>query len=89
MHHPAIYRRRPVRIEAMRLTPDDAERVAAWCGGRLERDGAVLWLQLGTSRIPARLGDWIAREVAPASVEPYGWYPIKSEFFDWAYEPVT
>ena len=89
MHFPAFYRRRPQHVEAVQLTADNAEQVAAWCGGRLEHDGdgTLLWLRLGTSIVPARPGDWVARETCPVGVQPFGWFPIRSNFFDWAYEP--
>lgn len=89
MHAPATFRRRPAHIEAMQFTVETAEQVAAWCGGRIETsdDGTILWLRLGTSTIPARLGDWVARETCPTGIEPFGWYPIRAVFFDWAYEP--
>ena len=65
MRQPAVYRRRPVQIEAMRFTRDNAELVAAWCGGLLEDDGTAIVLRLGTSIVRAGLGDWVARGTYP------------------------
>jgi len=88
VRQPAVYRRRPVQIEAMRFTRDNAELVAAWCGGLLEDDGTAIVLRLGTSIVRAGLGDWVARETVPPGMEPFGWFPIRGSTFDWAYEPV-
>lgn len=38
MSTPETYRKKPVEIEAMQLTRDNADKVAAWCGGRVIRD---------------------------------------------------
>ena len=32
------YRKKPVEIEAMHLTRENVDQVAAWCGGRVIRD---------------------------------------------------
>lgn len=32
------YRKKPVEIEAMQLTRENVDEVAAWCGGRVIRD---------------------------------------------------
>ncbi len=34
----ALYRKRPVEVEARQLTRENVEEVAAWCGGRVVRD---------------------------------------------------
>ena len=35
MNTPIKYRKKPVVIEAMRVTPTNVHEVAAWCGGRV------------------------------------------------------
>lgn len=35
---PQTFRKKPVEIEAVQLTRDNADAVAAWCGGRVVRE---------------------------------------------------
>ena len=39
MNTPKQYRKKPVTIEAVALTPKNVREVAAWCGGRVIEEG--------------------------------------------------
>ena len=86
----ARYRRRIPEVDAELLTLDNAEQVAAWCGGRLvdrETDGYVeQQLMIPGSAIPASLGMFVVCETEMSGRPRF--YPVKAEVFGFAYEPV-
>jgi len=77
-----LYRKKPVVIEALRLTreKEQAEKVRAWCGGQPVFDGIEIKTLEGTHL--ARFGDWIIRGVKGE------FYPCKPDIFEATYEPV-
>lgn len=84
------YRRRPAEVEAIRFTGDNAQEVAEWCGGRIvlggDKPDAVL-IAIGWTRVAAKLGDYVVRELLPRGEERY--FPMRAEILHWAYEEVS
>jgi len=78
------YRKRPVEIEACRLTPGNRESLAGWCSGRIVMAGSA-WAGIQIPTLEgdhlARPGDWIIKGVAGE------FYPCKPEIFEATYEP--
>lgn len=78
---PAIYRKRPVEVEAVLLTPDNVREVAEWCGGQTFASVGLLVPTLeGVMR--ADFGDWIIRGVEGEH------YPCKPTVFAATYTEV-
>lgn len=76
------YRKKPVEIEAMRLTKANAEQVAEWSGATLFYDGRFVISTLeGDMR--ADVGDWIIRGVKGE------FYPCKPDIFAATYDKVA
>lgn len=86
------YRKKPVVIEAVRVTPANVAAVAAWCGGRVVREAkpsdptdVYVGLDIPTLEGVMRAqtyhgGDWVVRGIAGE------FYPCKSDIFDATYE---
>lgn len=85
------YRKRPVVIEAVRLSPGNYNYVAEWCGARITNTiteekqpfGSVrVALEIPTleGRMIANFGDWIIRGVSGE------FYPCKNDIFRATYE---
>jgi hypothetical protein len=88
MTTPAKYRKKPVVIEAFRLTEDNGGAVAGWCGGTLRggpkggsKGGTVIIHTLEGS-MTADVGDYVIRGVQGEH------YPCKPDIFDATYEAV-
>lgn len=88
---PKTYRKKPVIVEAVRLTAENVYDVAAWCGGRAveetsPRDHSDVYTGLDIPTLEGRMraneGDYIIRGVKGE------FYPIKEAIFREAYEPV-
>ena len=84
------FRKKPVVIEAERLTASSWSRVADWCGGQFvgNRDGetfSCLGLNIETLEgvMFAEIGDWILKGVKGE------FYPCKPDIFEATYEPVN
>lgn len=85
---PQSFRKKPVEVEAMRLTWDDLTDVKAWCGGNVAYGcGVAIGLTIDTREgfMLAELGDWIIKEPFPTADRRF--YPCKPELFDATYEP--
>lgn len=90
----ALYRKKPVAIEAVRVTPQNVEWVAAWCGGKVERiasprDPDDVWVALTIPTLEGVMtanthhgGDWVIRGVRGE------FYPCKPDIFEATYERV-
>ena len=88
---PKKFEKRPVVIEAMQFTGDNAAEVARWCGGRIgseakasDRTDVAYWLDIPTLEgvMKASLGDYIIRGVQGE------FYPCKPDIFEATYEAV-
>jgi hypothetical protein len=80
-----MFRKKPVVIEAMHLTPISLAVVREWAGtpayaGETGIDGLVIETLEGA--MTARFGDWIIKGVANE------FYPCKDDIFRATYEPV-
>ena len=95
------YRKRPVTIEAVALTPENVREVAAWCGGRVVEEGkpsdpSDVYLGLD---IPTLEGVMRGETRDVSGRYPHGdwiikgvageFYPCKPNVFDSTYEEVT
>lgn len=92
MTAPAKYRKRPVVIEAVQLTPENGPAVWEWADSKPYYEptaddgtpGAISGLTIYTleGRMKAEFGDWIIRGVKGE------FYPCKPDIFEATYEPV-
>lgn len=57
-----VLRTRPTTVEAKRLTEDNREELARWCGGWTYGVHHVRWLSRDSNTVlTAEVGDWIIR----------------------------
>lgn len=84
-----MYRKKPVVVEAFRLTEDNALELALWCGGRIVQDWSTVSKRVAGVDIPTLegamrgdLGDWLIRGVKGE------FYPCKPDIFAATYEEV-
>lgn len=94
MTEPRRYRKKPVVIEAMRVTPQNVSEVAAWCGGRVvteakSSDPTDVYTGLDIPTLEGAMraqtyhgGDYVVRGVQGE------FYPVKPSVFDQSYEAV-
>jgi hypothetical protein len=81
------YRKKPVEIEAHRITVFNIDWIAGWCGGKILREAAAAkyrMIQIPTleGSMLADVGDWIIKGVKGE------FYPCKHEIFEMTYEEV-
>lgn len=79
------YRKIPVVIEAVQITPDNLESVEAWCRGsikgtKLPREERCIDIQTLEGEMRADMGDWVIKGVAGE------FYPCKPHIFAKTYE---
>jgi hypothetical protein len=78
----AKYRKKPVVIEAVRLTPDNVQEAVAFCGGKLKAHPLTgLLIETLEGNMLASAGDWIIKGVKGE------FYPCKPDIFEATYEP--
>ena len=81
----ALYRKKPVVVEAMRWTGDNWYDAAIWIGlhrhPALHREGTALVIPTLEGNMRAEPGDWIIRGVKGE------FYPCKPDIFEATYEP--
>lgn len=89
---PALFRKKPVVIEAVRFDHTNGVFVAGWCGGRWDVEAkpsdptdVAQWITIPTLEglMRADVGDWIIRGVAGE------FYPCRSDIFEATYERVA
>ena len=90
-----LYRKKPVVIEAMRVTPANVREVAAWCGGRIvseskSSDPTDVYTALDIPTLEGVMraetfhgGDYVIRGVQGE------FYPCKPDIFEQTYEPAA
>lgn len=81
------YRKKPVVIEAHKLTPDNIEFLEPWCGGSIKGIGLpvnerCIDIQTLEGEMRAEMGDYIIKGVKGE------FYPCKPDIFEMTYEPV-
>ena len=74
------YRKKPVVIEAARLTQSNGEALADWCSGQV-LPGPLITIPTLEGIMTAGAGDWIIRGVQGE------FYPCKNDIFQATYEP--
>ncbi|MFE2994106.1 hypothetical protein ACFXG4_03695 [Nocardia sp. NPDC059246] len=78
------YRKRPIVIEAMQWTGDNADELAEW-GARLwkavdpDGDSTMLYIDANRTSVPLDCGEWVIRDSK-------GFYPCKPDVFEQTYE---
>lgn len=83
---PAVYRRRSDLVEAVQVTSANAIGLAEELGGRVDwLRGERPLLHVPKSMAPARVGDYICRDVT----RDQPWYPYRRDLFEDAYEPAA
>lgn len=77
------WRKKPVVIEAMRLTYAGRDGAAKWCGGTFVPCDDGGWLEIRTLEgiMSASIGDWVIRGIKGE------FYPCKPDIFEATYEP--
>lgn len=78
----AFYRKKPVCIEAWRLTDRNQKEVAEWCRGGAKPHGGVL-IQTLEGNVLASVGDWVIKGVKGE------FYPCKPDIFSATYEDAS
>ena len=88
---PELFRKRPVVIQAEKLSKDNAEELARWCGGRvveeqdaLDRSTTYVGVNIPTLEgvMRASEGDYIVKGVEGE------FYPCKPGIFESTYDKV-
>jgi len=79
------YRKKPVVIEAMQLTPESLEVVETFCGGAIKgtalpRPERIIHIQTLEGEMTASMGDYVIRGVKGE------FYPCKPDIFEATYE---
>lgn len=90
---PALYRKKPAVIQAVRITGDNIEAVADWCAENNQEVFAQLFhhpkhssetrhitIYTLEGEMRAEPGDWIIRDVKNE------FYPCKNDIFEMTYE---
>lgn len=81
----AVYRKRPVTIEAVQWTGKNKQELIDWTGGSegfTDATGvAELWVEANNAWLPLEVGEWVLKD-------SLGFYPCKNDMFLHSYEPV-
>ena len=87
-----FYRKKPVVVEARKLTKENVNEIAEWCGGDatsenvlngVGRNGLAMVIYTLEGTMIAREGDYIIKGVAGE------FYPCRSDIFQNTYEDIT
>ena len=75
-------------LETVQVTPDNLDAVARWCGGHVTTTdtGAAVAIRIGTSIIPARIGDHVVRITWPDATRTH--YPMRARLLRDCYDKV-
>ena len=80
-----LYRKKPVVIEARRLTRENFESVGEWAGVQeywgLDAPVPALHIRTLEGTMKALLGDWVIKGVKDE------FYPVRNDIFEVTYEP--
>lgn len=81
------YRKRPVEVAAMQLTPATFKAVVDWAepfvGAGEDEQGVFVLIRTLEGDVWAREGDWVIRGVAGE------FYPCRADIFEATYEAVS
>lgn len=86
------YRKKPVEVEAVRWTGDNADEMSAWMGADFDvldpadatddpDQTATIFVDANSRWLGIVTGEWVIRD-------RLGFYPCKAEMFEVAYERV-
>jgi len=83
-----VYGRRPNLVDAIQVSEQTAEAVAAWADGKVRRDPQTgkLLVRLPQTTIPAVVGDWVVRDLMPDGLGPAR--AMRDQLFRWCFELV-
>lgn len=70
-------------VQAAQVQDRNAEQIAGWCSGRVDRSGGRLVLYTADSTVAARVGDYIV--LSPVTGK---WFPVKRTTFETTYRPI-
>jgi hypothetical protein len=70
-------------VYGAQVSSQNAELVAGWCHGRVDRSGGGCVVYTADSAIPARVGDYIV--LSPVNGR---WFPMRRATFELAYQPI-
>jgi hypothetical protein len=76
------YRKKPVEIQAVQLTPFNLDEVEGFVGGDLQTRNDEIIIATLEGAMPASLNDWIIRGIKGE------FYPCKPDIFAATYEAV-
>ena len=81
------FRKKPVVIDAMRLTTLNMLEVEDWCRGQIKGvllpvENRIIHIQTLEGEMTANIGDWIIKGIKGE------FYPIKNDIFETTYEKV-
>lgn len=81
-----LFRKKPVAIEARRMTVFNIDELEHWCGGEVRNwhmsaKYRVISIPTLEGVMEARVGDWIIRGVTGE------FYPCRDDVFQMTYEP--
>ncbi len=82
---PQRFRKKPVTIEALRLTPDNFSEVTLWCKGEYHPGGLTgphVCVETLNGVVSAHPGDWIIKGIKGE------FYPCANRIFKETYESV-
>lgn len=80
----AQYRKRPVVIEAMKITPDNVDELVEFCEGNLKSNPLVgVVIETLEGKMTVTIGDYIIKGVKGE------FYPCKPDIFEMTYELVN
>ena len=85
MNDPGIqrWRKKPIEIDALRLTPTNGLDVSTWCGGQYQPAPNHVLIRTLEGTMQADVGDYVIRGVKGEH------YPCKPDIFEASYEPIT
>ena len=78
----ALFRKKPVVVEANRLTKSNSDALAVWCGATTFEDSYDILIPTLEGEMRATEGDWIIRGLKGA------FYPCKPDIFEASYGAV-
>lgn len=80
----AQYRKKPVVIEAMKITPDNVDELVEFCEGNLKSNPLVgVVIETLEGKMTVTIGDYIIKGVKGE------FYPCKPDIFEMTYELVN
>jgi hypothetical protein len=91
----AMYRKKPVVVEAMQFTDESKDRVYNWCSSQQmnihpsfdQNNKPILKIPTLDGEMIASIGDYVVKEPFPTDWRKF--YPCKPDIFEMTYEAVS